>query len=170
MRKLFLFLFFAWPCHASKNSIEVTFSGNIYSATCNVDSESQNQSIDMGDTSFSDFSLAGETSEKTSFLIKLSDCSDSIKSAKIVFSGTSDSDDPMLLAINTSSEDSATGVGIEILDSSDTPIQINSAEPYTYSLSAGENEIPFALRYKSTSATVTPGSANAVMYFDLSYQ
>jgi major type 1 subunit fimbrin (pilin) len=71
-----------------------------------------------------------------------------------------------------SSTSTAAGIGVQLKDGNGNPIQYNTQ----YTLSAyntatgGSYTIPLTAAYYQTAATVTPGSANAVLTFTLTYQ
>jgi type 1 fimbria pilin len=90
----------------------------------------------------------------------------------VIFSGTADATNPALLALSDTSGggEMATGVAVEILDGNRQLMPINATDTALLPLQAGDNTLPFFLRFKSTSDTVTAGNATAVMYFDLQYQ
>ncbi|MGL4726514.1 MAG: fimbrial protein [Scandinavium sp.] len=147
-------------------------SGTIIPQTCDVESDSQSQTVTIGDFSPSDFPGVGSVSTAKDFQIKLTGCTAGITGAKVAFTGNADATDPTLLALSDtgSTGSMATGIGVQILDSSQKVIPINNADSDVYALQEGDNQLNFALRYKSTAATVTSGEATAVMYFDLNYQ
>lgn len=143
-------------------------SGTVTTASCSVDTESQNLNVPLGDTLTGNFVEVGDHSPAKTFAIALVGCDESVAGATITFKGTADSDNPDLLQI-TKATGSATGVAVEILDSKDESIPLGKTVA-TKALTAGENTLNYQLRYTSTLGTVMAGSANAVMYFDLAYQ
>lgn len=146
--------------------------GTILSRSCDVASESQNQSVDIGRFNVGAFTQVGTTSTAKPFSIHLLDCGSAATGAKLMFSGTGDSADPALLALSDTSGTGgmAVGVAIEILDNAQQPLSLNTLSSSSIALTSGDNTLAFYLRYKSTQSVVTPGNASAVMYFDLQYQ
>ncbi|VWD43911.1 type-1 fimbrial protein subunit A [Burkholderia lata] len=75
-----------------------------------------------------------------------------------------------VLALSSSS--TATGIGLQLKDGSGNALKYNT--PYTltsYSKSTGGSyTIPLTARYYQTAASVTAGSANAVLTFTMTYQ
>jgi len=71
-----------------------------------------------------------------------------------------------------SSGSTATGIGVQLKDSSGSPLQYNV--PYTLSdyntSTGGSYTIPLKAAYYQTAPSVTPGSANAVLTFTMTYQ
>ena len=127
--------------------------------------------IDLRDFSAGIFKNVGDTSEWKQFDIKLNNCTSAISQSTVAFSGTSDGSDPSLLALSDTSGGGgmASGVAIELLDSSMNAIAINSTDN-GYPITQGNNDLTFRLRYKATAVPVTPGNASSVLYFDVSYQ
>ncbi|MNL64720.1 Type-1 fimbrial protein, A chain precursor [compost metagenome] len=94
------------------------------------------------------------------------------KTASVAFTGQIDPTDKTLLAITSGSNDNtAQGVGIEILDSQSSTLTPDGA---TFSaakaLIEGTNTLNFTARYKSTAATTAPGQANADATFVMKYE
>lgn len=162
------------PCvgagaYAEDQTPNLIITGTVTTDSCTVDTDSQNLQVQLGDVVTGMFVHPGDYSLSQNFVIKLTDCDEGVKGAMITFTGTSDSDNPDLLQI-TKETNSATGIGVEIIDNeTKTSIPLGKATA-TKALTAGDNKLSYLLRYQSTLDTVTAGSANAVMYFDLTYQ
>lgn len=74
-----------------------------------------------------------------------------------------------VLSLNSSS--SASGVGVQILNENQQPIALTA--PFNvaaYPLSTALVSVPLYARYYQTAETVSPGSANAVATYTISYQ
>lgn len=151
-------------------NLEIT--GTILSRTCEVATTSLDQTVDIGQFMAGSFTSIGTASAAKKFTIELTNCGSVADGAKLTFSGTSDTDNPALLALSdTSGEGSmASGVGVEVLDNNQQPMAFNTLSTTIFALAPGDISLPFYLRYKSTKSTVTPGNASAVMYFDVQYQ
>lgn len=144
-------------------------TGTVTTDSCMVDTDSQNLKVPLGDVVTGMFVRVGDTSPSQKFNITLNDCDAGVKGASITFIGTSDSDNPDLLQI-TKDAGSASGIAVEIIDeTSGSSVPLGKATT-TKALTTGVNNLSYRLRYKSTLGTVTAGSANAVMFFDLTYQ
>lgn len=150
----------------------LAITGNVIASGCKVDTGSENQKIKIGTFSGKDFPTVGSTSAFKAMNINLSNCYDKLTTIQVKFSGTSDADNPTLLAITDTGagEEVATGIGVELLDNGGKTIPFNAVSPQTFELDEGNNTLSFLLRYKSTRYPVTSGEASAVMYFDLTYQ
>ena len=149
---------------------QVNITGSITSVSCSVDTATQ--SVNIGDFASSSFPSVGSVTDTKNFNIVLSGCSDGILGTKILFSGTADTANTDLLALDSGTGTKATGVAVEIVDSSagSATIPLNKEKSEIYTLTSGINTLTFGLRYKSTAATVTAGDANATLYFDMDYQ
>jgi major type 1 subunit fimbrin (pilin) len=152
----------------------VHFTGEIVNAACSVSTNSDGQTVKLGQYRTTAFATAGATSASIPFNIVLNDCDPSVSSlASMSFSGQALSTDPTLLAVNASGDNAvvATGVGIEIMDKASTVLPPDGT---TYSaeqtLINGTNTFPFSARYKSTAASVTAGKANADATFAIHYE
>jgi type 1 fimbria pilin len=157
---------------ALAGSYNLQLTGTILSRTCEVDSSSQKQTVEIGEFSIYDFASTGSVSRSKPFKIILKDCGSAAAGAVLSFSGISDAGDPALLALSdtTGTGTLASGIAVQILNDNQQQVDINSASPPSYPLVPGDNTLSFYLRYKSTQDIVTAGSATAVMYFDLQYQ
>ncbi len=143
--------------------------GTVVATSCDVDTTSSNQTVDLGNMSIGAFRSVGDNSPFRSFTIRLKDCSSSIQSGSIAFLGEANNINPSLLQL-TNEPGMARGVAIQVLNGdSKEPISINSRVPIK-NLSPGANELRYLLRYQSTEKNVVAGTANAVMYFDIAYE
>lgn len=160
------------------DTVIVTFSGTLLAKSCDVTTGSKDQPVQMGTYDANDFLATGDVSPSQSFTIALEGCPTASSlpmstgtSANVKFTGDVDTDNTALLRL-TAGQDTATGIGIEILDSNDTAIAINGETEFQ-ALDVnkqGDASLTFKLRYKSTQNTVHAGQANALLYFDIDYQ
>ncbi len=150
----------------------VHFNGSLVNAACAVSTESADQTVNLGQYRTASFQSIGDTSATIPFKIVLNDCDTTVATtARVAFSGQTTDSDATLLAINSSDNDAtATGVGIEILDE-DSSVMTPDGSTFSkgHSLIDGTNTLNFAARYKATSATPTPGQANADAVFTMQY-
>jgi len=144
--------------------------------TCSVASN-VNQVVPLGSYSTSKSSGLGagigQTSDAVPFNIQLN-CESLLSGTFDVlmqFDGDAVSglSDLGVLSLNSSS--SASGVGVQILNENQQPIALTA--PFNvaaYPLSTALVSVPLYARYYQTAETVSPGSANAVATYTLSYQ
>ncbi|EFG1981777.1 type 1 fimbrial protein [Escherichia marmotae] len=166
-------------CNALANdTVVVTFTGQLLAKTCDITTGSKDQPVNMGTYDANDFLNVGDVSGSHTFTINLEGCPTATStiyssgvSANVRFSGDTDTINTTLLRL-TSSADSATGVGVEILDNDDKVIAINDESGFKELVldNNGDASLDFKLRYKSTQQNVHAGQANALLYFDIDYQ
>ncbi|CAI1725153.1 Type-1A pilin [Serratia quinivorans] len=142
----------------------LNISGTVINASCDVDTESKNQSVDLGDVSPADFLSAGTTTAAKNFSVQLRICSATEVSTS--FSGSAqDATDNSLLALSGGTP--ASGLAIQLLDGNGTGVDISSTE--TTTVSGTNPRLNYQLRYKSTADTVTTGDANGTLFMTFYY-
>ncbi|OAT49460.1 type 1 fimbriae major subunit [Proteus hauseri ATCC 700826] len=148
----------------------VHFVGQIVAAGCSVDSESMNQTVEMGQVRTAAFAAKGDKSDAKDFNITLNNCDVAIaKNVAFSFLGqTSTATD--ILALSGTTDGSAKNVGINIIDQSGVNLKVDgSTFGAKTALVNGRNIIPLTARYISTGDTVQAGQANAVATFNVQY-
>ncbi|WP_196015402.1 type 1 fimbrial major subunit FimA [Klebsiella variicola] len=154
------------------NGGTVHFKGEVINAACAVDAGSIDQTVQLGQVRSAKLAAEGNTSSAVGFNIQLNDCDTEVsKKASVAFTGTAINEKtPNVLALQNSAAGSATNVGIQILDKSGKPLDMNgTAFSNATTLNNGTNIIPFQARYYATGAA-TPGIANADATFKVQYQ
>jgi len=157
----------------SVNGGNIHFTGELVNAACSVNTESSNQTVNLGQYRTAKFTKVGDTTTNVPFTIELNDCDPAVATtAAVAFTGQIDATDKTLLAVSSGSNDNAaTGVGIEILDSKSTTLTPDGATfSATKALIKGTNTLNFSARYKATAATTEPGKANADATFVMKYE
>lgn len=149
---------------------QVHFTGSVTDSSCNVDTNSENQNVDLGKWASSYFSGEGAETTKTAFHIKVSGCSDSVANVAVLFDGSRDSTNTNLLATTGK----AAGVAIKLYeDDKSTAINLGSKSRgqgvVKETGSGGSADLEFFADYISTAATVKPGSANSTADFNMIY-
>ncbi|WP_411136381.1 fimbrial protein [Escherichia coli] len=95
----------------------IHFKGEVVNAACAIDSESMNQTVELGQVRSSRLAKAGDLSSAVGFNIKLNDCDTNVSSnAAVAFLGTTVTSNDDTLALQSSAAGSAQNVGIQILD------------------------------------------------------
>lgn len=151
----------------------VHFRGSLVDAACSVSADSADQTVTLGQYTLHHFKNKGDKSAAIPFKIKLEDCdTETATSAAVAFSGQQD--ESGLLAIDSSANgntDTASGVGIQILDETSKAITPDGSSFSTaHTLVDGENALNFSAQYVSTSTELTAGQANADAVFIMQYQ
>ncbi|WP_330983219.1 MULTISPECIES: type 1 fimbrial major subunit FimA [Enterobacterales] len=155
------------------NGGNVHFKGELVNAACAVSTESSNQTVELGQYRTASFTKTGDTSAKIPFSIVLNDCDPTVAAtAAVAFTGQIDATDTSLLSVASGSNtDTASGVGIEIMDNASATLTPNGTVfSAAQNLVQGTNTLQFSARYKATADTTTPGQANADATFVMKYE
>lgn len=156
---------------------QVNFTGSITDSSCDVDSGSTSQNVDLGKWAKSYFTGASTETTKTAFHIKVKDCPDSVKTVSVLFDGKKDANNASLIAIDNGSS-SASGVGIKLYEKDQQQaISLGSvSEPQPVHAgssgsagSGGTADLTFFADYAANGATVSTGAANGVADFNMVY-
>lgn len=91
---------------------QVIFNGSITDSSCNVDSSSNGQKVDLGKWASTYFTSTGFETTKTPFHIKVKDCPASVTNVAVLFDGARDQSDNTLLATTGG----AAGVAIKLYE------------------------------------------------------
>lgn len=155
---------------ATNGEGQINFTGEIIDSACQVVNDLGSPlNVALGKVSKTVFTGAGSASTLTKFTISLTNCPQTVTSASINFGGTPDSDNNAALAL-TPGADAATGVAIQLVDSTAQPISLFTPSK-AYPLTSGTtvNALDFGARYIQTKAAVTAGPANSVSTFTVIY-
>lgn len=146
----------------------IQFTGNIVDTACVVNTESKNQTVNLGNVATTAFSASGASAAPTRFTIKLTDCPSSITNASVRFDGTADANNSQILALN--SGQTATNVGVAIYESNNTTLIPLTADSQQVTLTPDTtNELTYIAKYYATAYPVTAGTANATTSFTIIY-
>ena len=149
----------------------VKFTGDIVDTPCVVSSQSQNQTVNLGQVKQSVLNgAAGQRSAGTQFQIVLEECvldPTTPEKAYITFSGISSQANVLDVALQAGG---ATGVGIELTDANGKVIPINTQHTNASDLVDGQNILNFKAAYISTAAAVTTGHADGTADFQFEYK
>ncbi|MFC3190128.1 fimbrial protein [Pseudocitrobacter faecalis] len=154
------------------DQVNMHIYGNVIDQGCDVATSSAMQNVFIGNFNISDFQAANAVSASADLNIDINGCAAGIQDARVYFSGESDPLAPTLLKLTDTggSGNMATGIAVQIIDAqTQEEIPLNSLTA-RYPLKAGDNELKYKLRYKSTKEGATGGNATAVLYFDLVYE
>jgi len=147
----------------------VNFTGSITDAACTVDTDSLNQTLDMGKISRSAFKAAGDIAGTKGFKLVLKNCPDTVTGAVVRFDGNQAAGDNGILAL-TAGQKTAQNVGIQITDAQNKVVPLYSDSSIYALQSTGTNTLNFRASYIALSNAVTVGEANAVTQFTIVYQ
>ncbi|KVA21226.1 fimbrial protein [Burkholderia ubonensis] len=156
--------------HKGSHYIRGLTNISFVSYTCDIDTGSRSITVPLGPVRVDRFSGVGSTYGDRSFNIGLT-CTQPAGTYNVAlrFSATADSSGAAGVLAITQSSDSAAGVGIQLLMNGlpvtfDTVLDVGSA-------TAGATlTIPMTARYYQTRGVMTPGAANGVATFTISYK
>jgi len=158
------------PAQAEENQIKI--SGTVVDNTCQVDTASQNMTVDLQTHATKQFFKLGSTSEMVPFSLVLVDCGSAATGVKVGFNGNTVATDPTLL-INESASNAATGIGVQILNADREIITVNqdlSSTDWTTIQGGTTNTLNFYARMVATVYPVTAGliraSATMILEFE----
>ncbi|BEP37727.1 long polar fimbria major subunit LpfA [Variovorax sp. V59] len=158
----------------------INFTGEIVDAPCSISPNSQNLTVPLGKVSRTAFdggtagtAAVGKKATPAKFTIDLLGCGASATGATVSFSGTADLDDATYLRLANAGQvgvGAASGVAIELADSTGAKIALNTGKSGEYILGLGDNSLKFQAAYIATKTAVTVGPANAVAQFTVTYK
>ena len=157
--------------NASAHDVTVNITGSIIDSTCTVATGSDNAIVQMGNVAAKQFKQAGDTATKIPFTINLENCGASTTGVSVTFVGNQNADNNTLLALDSVS-DAAQGLGIAILDDTQTALPPNTAsKTYLIDGAGGQatTSLAFYAQYTATQPVVVAGMANASATFTLMY-
>ncbi|CUR53755.1 Fimbrial domain-containing protein [Serratia symbiotica] len=148
---------------------KINFQGSIIDSACIISTSSINQTIILGSVSIKEFTNIGSTASYAPFNIILTNCPDSITSAKIYFNGITHPDNNTILKLHPDQE--ANNIGIAIYDKNNKmQIPINTSITKEISLLPSiTNTLEFVAKYFATNIPVTTGKANSNVSFTITY-
>ncbi|NMK47212.1 fimbrial protein [Achromobacter sp. Bel] len=128
--------------------------------------------VPMGSYPQSVFKGKGLAASPVSFNVLVNACPAGLNSVQYQFVPVNAVLDPANGVLALSNDSTATGIGLQLKDSNDTAVQYNKQYTLTaYSKATGGSySIPLRAAYYQTADTVTPGSANAMLTFTMTYQ
>ncbi|EEQ3602902.1 fimbrial protein [Escherichia coli] len=149
-----------------------TISGRVLDYGCTVSSDSLNFTVDLQKNSARQFPTTGSTSPAVPFQITLSECSKGTTGVRVAFNGIEDAENNTLLKLDEGSN-TASGLGIEILDGNMRPVKLNDLHAgmqWIPLVPEQNNILPYSARLKSTQKSVNPGLVRASATFTLEFQ
>ncbi|WP_341318929.1 fimbrial protein [Paraburkholderia sp. IMGN_8] len=140
------------------------------SYTCDIDTGSRSMTVPLGDVRVDRFTGMGSTYGDLNFNIGLTCTQPSgTYNVALTFSATADSSGASGVLAITQSTDAASGVGIQLLMSS-SPVTFDTVLDAGSATAGATMTIPMTARYYQTGSVVTPGAANGIATFTISYK
>ncbi|MGL4487440.1 MAG: fimbrial protein [Yersinia sp. (in: enterobacteria)] len=144
------------------NNVTIVTSG------CSVATQSLSIPVSLGLTPQTDFTGVDTFSQSIPFNIELVDCPPTTNNVKITLSDTSGGLSPNKPGVLALIPGGATGVGIQLLDATNTPITLDAE--WGVGETAGTNFLfQLKARYYQTETTMTNGPANSTANFTMTY-
>ncbi|WP_426817300.1 fimbrial protein [Winslowiella sp. 2C04] len=154
--------------------VQVQINGALLAQSCNVKSSDLTKNVIFDDINPSSFTTVGATGDPKEVSIALENCTGNVNQMSYMFSGNADESNPNLLKITGTSEGSsgnlASGLAIEILDMNKKALPLNEKQSFNQVITSSTYDFKFFLRYKSTSAKISPGDASSLLYLDMYYE
>ncbi|UHM93645.1 fimbrial protein [Rahnella victoriana] len=157
----------ASPSDGIGKAIRLAGTSSIIGSACTVSNSTVN--VNLGDFLTTEFSGIGYTTTKVAVPISLN-CNTGTKiSALVTADADSDSTAPGVFKL-TSGTGSASGVAIQLMDSSGKPINLNEKVDIGTTTSDGEYDFNWTASYIQTKGQVIPGEANGSATLTFSYE
>ncbi|WGS47927.1 pilus assembly protein (plasmid) [Burkholderia sp. JSH-S8] len=162
----------------SNGPFTVATSGHVsYSLTSTIINvaacTTPNVTVNMGSTMQSAFKgIGSSTTPPVAVNVAVNACPSGLTSIQYQFNPVNAVLDSTNGVLALSSDSTASGIGLQLKDNSGNALKYNTQYTLTsYNTSTGGSyTIPLKAAYYQTSATVKPGSANAVLTFTMTYQ
>lgn len=158
----------AWSSVIYSHDGTVNISGSFKDNACVLALDDKNIAVQFDDISASRFSHIGDSSPAVTFTIHLQECGADVTNVNVAFSGTPDATNTQLLSIDPGN-DSASGLGVAILDYTQTLIPIKNAS-VNYPLIPGDVPLVFYAQLRATADKVDAGSIHASATFTFHYE
>lgn len=160
---------------------KINFTGSVVAAPCAVDNSTDGQSVNLGQIATNQLAAKGATGSAVPFTVKLVGCdlsptaidanaTTNYTKASIKFTGASIDATTLSLSADGAGQQPAKNVGIQIFQANKAVNVDGTAATESQNIVAGDNEIPFTATYVATDASVTAGSANGSVNFQVTYE
>jgi len=157
--------------YAADSTISIT--GQVQDNTCVLSTASQDLTVDLMNYPQSQFSEKGAGGALVPFTLVFSQCGSAATAVRVGFTGTADTNNTSLLKIDSGTSSYATGIGIEILDSSENIIPINQSQDNLnwITITGGQqNTVSFYARMVATALPVTAGTVSGSATITLEFE
>ncbi|MEQ0829537.1 fimbrial protein [Enterobacter dykesii] len=142
--------------------------GVIHATQCLLDNS--NVQATLGDISSNVFKGVGSASDSYDFKIGLTCDGHSNISVTLNAEKSGETSDPTVIALtNTGANDTAKGIGVQILYNSQ-PIKLEESIPLISTEGGSQELLTFSARYYQTQEKIIPGEANSTATLDITYQ
>ncbi len=162
----FILLFSPALSLAITGNTDLVLTGRIISKTCDVASDSVDQTVNLGEQDNRQFTNTGTKSDPVTFSIHFNHCGSKASTVGVGFYGTVVEGKHNILALDPGS---TVNVGIELSDAQGNALPINPANGYTeYGITpSADNSVSFKAHYIALGYPVTAGEANGTATFNV---
>lgn len=147
------------------DSLTIASGTAIRSVSCSINPATANQTVFLATVSPTMFGSAGSVAARTPFALALN-CQSGVKVSVTFSSASGKASIPSVLA----SIGTATGIGVQLLDATQTPITLDSSFILTSSSTGNMSFDFYAQYYRLGVAPISPGTVKAMAIFTMSYQ
>jgi minor fimbrial subunit len=167
MDKFKLILFYISLCTSAlaEDNFQINFTGTVSDATCEIQADSKNPEIKLGELYNKDLEVAGSTTDWVSFNITLLNCPSAVKSVSARFSGTSDESDMTLYK----STGNAENIAVQLQDQNTQSVLSNGTVDTVNVISTGNAVFNLQARAKTPLGGVTAGTIESLIEMTFSY-
>ncbi|WEK29704.1 MAG: fimbrial protein [Candidatus Pseudomonas phytovorans] len=159
------------------DALRLTLSGQVMQAQCTLKADAVSANpVQLGQHDIAEFTGQGSTTNPVDFFITLSDCEDdpagSVARAFMrldAADGSAPIDRDLGLFSLTTTESSASGIGIQVLRSDNTPVKLEEFIDMA-AVTPGTMRFDLRARYYQTAPAVTPGEAKGALNFTIEYR
>lgn len=151
----------------------LTFKGNITNSSCSLQSGTGgNITVPLGSIPKTNFKAKNDLGPKVGFTISVTGCTKG--TYYLVLDGTTVENEQNVLALDSTGEGFATGVGVQVSGVNDAPITISKTiDPSDASITVGDDGAGVFLlkaNYIAIADEVDAGTANATAHFTIIQQ
>ncbi|HEY0506072.1 MAG TPA: fimbrial protein [Lysobacter sp.] len=136
--------------------------------------ETPDVSVDLRQHQLSSFTGPATTTPAVDFSVKLNNCPAGMNAIKYRIDPATTVVDATQSVVALDATSTATGIGVQLLNGAGTPHPLGTGTdqliPAYSPTTGGSYTIPLKARYYQTDPSVTPGLANTLMTFTLTYQ
>ena len=168
MHKLLPITLLGFSLSSLATDITLDFSGVVKQSSCEINSGTLNQEINMGQIKLNQFNGPGTTVNQRHFTLKLTGCQ-GVAAVDVYMTGVPDSDNSDYFSLTNDSEQ-ATGVALSI-STMDGMLHKPQGNIVTTPINEdNEKWLNYIVSYVQTKGTVTAGKANSIADYTVVYK
>ncbi|WP_333011337.1 fimbrial protein [Kluyvera sichuanensis] len=141
---------------ASTEGVQVNFTGQVVTSSCDVSVNGGQSSVDMGNVSTAGLSI-GDTTTGIPFTVDISGCPSSVSTAALDFEGTAFSGNNTLFGLTSSTGNTASQIAMVLKNTDNGGIIMPNISSTAKDLTNGAVSIPLTASMKLMSSSVDEG-------------